>query len=311
MTNLTRLDVGDGYNNTRADVFLAENLPDITRSAAVRLLNEGHITQDGVPLKKNSRINTGDVILCNIPQALPYETKAEDIPLDIVYEDADIVVINKPRGLVVHPAAGHYSGTLVNALLHHCGDSLSGIGGVLRPGIVHRLDKDTSGLMVAAKNDNAHVALANQLANREMTRKYQAICIGRVKQDTMCIDIPIGRHPADRKKMAAITKHGIKSRNAVTYISVLERFARFSHIEARLETGRTHQIRVHLSHVGHPVLGDPLYGPKKQLSNLDGQILHSKMLSLKHPATGKIMDFEVPLPEYFQINLSRFKSIMT
>jgi len=306
--------VSNKYDNARADVFLAENLEDITRSAAVRLISEGHVhliskdttTCGGILIKKNSRVRTGDIIMCNIPPALPYEAVAEHIPLDIVYEDNDIIVINKPRGLVVHPAAGHYSGTLVNALLYHCGSSLSGIGGVLRPGIVHRLDKDTSGLMVVAKNDTAHTSLANQLASRQMQRYYQALCIGRIKQDTRRIDVPIGRHPKDRKKMASIVDQRQKSRNAVTHITVLERFSRFTLVEAQLETGRTHQIRVHLSYIGHPVLGDPLYGPNKQPFNTQGQVLHSKKLSLCHPTTQETMNFEVSLPEYFCNLLDRF-----
>ena len=302
--------VSESYDNTRADIFLAENFDGMTRSAAQRLLSEGRVTVNNNQLQKNTRLRSGDIVVCEIPQAIPYKAVAEDIPLEIVYEDADIIVINKPRGLVVHPAAGHYSGTLVNALIHHCGASLSGIGGVLRPGIVHRLDKDTSGLMVAVKNDTAHQALQAQLAAREMGRIYQALCIGRVKQDSLRIDIPIGRHPADRKKMAPFTANqGGKSREAVTYVTVLERMPRFTLVEACLETGRTHQIRVHLSYLGHPILGDPLYGQKKQQLNAVGQVLHAKVLSLRHPSTGETMDFETQLPDYFVNMLAKTRLI--
>ena len=299
--------VNQAENNIRADVFLSQSAG-LSRNMAQRLLSEGCATLNSRPLHKNTRLQTGDEVSCIIPHSTPYEAQAENISLEIIYEDSDIIVINKPRGLVVHPAAGHSSGTLVNALLHHCGDSLSGIGGVQRPGIVHRLDKDTSGLLVAAKNDIAHQSLAEQLAKREMGRTYFALCIGRMKADTQRIDVPIGRHPAERKKMAAITgpksqtSKRSKSREAVTHISVMERLPRFTLVEARLETGRTHQIRVHLAYLGHPVLGDPVYGPKKQSfksNKFEGQVLHAKALKLHHPTTGEAMDFESPLPAYF------------
>ncbi|MCL2571473.1 MAG: RluA family pseudouridine synthase [Defluviitaleaceae bacterium] len=291
--------------NKRIDILLTEKIEGLSRNNAQRLLEDGQVTIGGQPIKKNARLKLGDIVVCIVPSPAPYTAVAEDIPLDIIYEDNDIIVINKPRGLVVHPAAGHFNGTLVNALLHHCGESLSGIGGVQRPGIVHRLDKDTSGLMVVAKNDEAHQGLSNQLSSRKMGRVYQALCVGRIKSDNQRIDIPIGRHPKDRKKMAVITTG--KSREAVTNISVLERFSRFTLIEARLETGRTHQIRVHLSYLGHPVLGDPLYGPKKQPLGLESQILHAKALSLVHPITGETMNFETPLPDYFTEALNKSK----
>ena len=297
---IVRLVVSEASRGIRVDAFLAENIDGLSRSAVAKLLGDGHVTLAGKALRKNDRVGVGDVIICDVPPPVAYEAVGEDIPLDIVYEDADIAVVNKPRGLVVHPAAGNYSGTLVNALLHRLGPSLSGIGGVMRPGIVHRLDKDTSGLIVVAKNDAAHQALAAQLAAREMGRTYNTLCIGRMKQDSRRIDIPIGRHHTDRKKMAAITHQGGKAREAITNITVLEPMARFTLVEARLETGRTHQIRVHLSHIGYPVLGDPLYGPKKQPFKTDGQILHARALKLRHPSTGAIMEFEAPLPEYFQ-----------
>jgi len=307
--NIIEFLVDEANNNLRADVFLSENIEGISRNATQRLILEGRVTLRKRPLQKNTRLQTGDILICTIPSPAPYEAKAENISLEIIYEDADIIVINKPRGLVVHPAAGHYSGTLVNGLLYHCRDSLSGIGGVLRPGIVHRLDKDTSGLMVVAKNDAAHQSLAAQLAAREMGRAYQALCIGRIKEDTRRIDVPIGRHHTDRKKMAPITQHGSKSREAVTHISILERLPRFTLVEARLETGRTHQIRVHMAYINHPVLGDPLYGPKKQPFGLEGQVLHAKGLKLHHPSTGRHMEFEAPLPEYFHEALDRARKL--
>jgi len=300
MSAITRLVAADTQSGVRADAFLSENIDGLTRNAAQRLLSEGRATRDGLPLRKNDRLRAGDTVICDIPPPADYDVSAEAIPLEIVYEDADIAVVNKPRGLVVHPAAGNYTGTLVNALLHHIGPSLSGVGGVSRPGIVHRLDKDTSGLLVVAKHDAAHQALAAQLAAREMGRTYYALCIGRVKQDSQRIDAPIGRHHTDRKKMAVITPlQGGKSREAATNVTVIERMRRFTLVEARLETGRTHQIRVHLAHIGHPVLGDPVYGPKKQPFGTGGQMLHAKGLRLRHPSTGEVMDFDAPLPGYF------------
>ena len=312
--------VSEALDGIRADVFLSECVSSLTRNAAQRLLSEDQVSRCGVPLRKNDRLCAGDIVMCIIPPPVPYEVAAEAIPLDIIFEDTDIIVINKPRGLVVHPAAGHETGTLVNALLHHCGGTLSGIGGVQRPGIVHRLDKDTSGLMVAAKNDTAHQALAAQLAAREMGRTYHALCIGRIKQDTQVVDIPIGRHPVDRKKMDAFVSgsgnmrnapmhQGGKSREAITHVTVLEHMPRFTLVEVRLETGRTHQIRVHLSHLGYPVLGDTLYGPKKQPFNTTGQVLHAKELQLRHPSTGAAMEFEAPLPDYFVEALAKARVV--
>jgi len=286
-----RIIVPPEADGQRADVFLAENSAEIpTRSAAQRLLGK----------RKNHRVKAGEVLICEIPAPIPSEATPEDIPLDIIYEDGDLLVINKPRGLVVHPAAGNYTGTLVSALLFHCGSGLSGIGGVLRPGIVHRLDKDTSGLMVVAKNDNAHQALAAQLEARTMGRTYNAIVCGALKKERLRIDLPIGRHPHDRKKMAVLTNphDGRKTRTATTNIEVLERYGKqFTLIAARLETGRTHQIRVHMAHIGHPVLGDTVYGAKSQ--QFFGQVLHAKELHFIHPTTGKEMEFNSPWPEYF------------
>jgi len=299
MRNETKLAVCDKYIGMRADIFLSESIVGLTRSAAGKLLAGGYVTCRGVPVRKNDRLKANDIVMCAIPTPATYAATAEDIPLDIIHEDADIIVINKPRSLVVHPAAGHFSGTLVNALLHHCGGSLSGIGGVQRPGIVHRLDKDTSGVMVVAKNDAAHQSLSTQLANRQMGRVYQAVTIGRVKTETQTVNIPIGRHPIDRKKMAVFTRHDGRCREALTHLTVLEQFSRFTLLQARLETGRTHQIRVHLAHIGYPVLGDVVYGPKKQPFNTDGQVLHAKLLILRHPRTGEEMVFDAPLPDYF------------
>ncbi|MCL2577499.1 MAG: RluA family pseudouridine synthase [Defluviitaleaceae bacterium] len=283
-------------DSQRIDVFLSNFVEEISsRSSAQKLLTDNRIRVMGSrsSLSKNYRVMPGDIIICEIPAPVPLEAVAEDIPLHIVYEDSDLLVVDKPRGLVVHPSAGHHSGTLVNALLYHC--ELSGIGGVLRPGIVHRLDKDTSGLMVVAKNDAAHIALAAQLERRTMGRTYNAVCMGSVKNN-LRIDLPIGRHPHDRKKM---TVYPAKARNAVTYIEVLEYLKNFTLIAARLETGRTHQIRVHMAHIGHPVLGDIVYGAARQPFGLTGQILHAINLQFIHPSSGEEMEFNSPLPEYF------------
>ena len=278
----------------RIDVFLTgtEGIP--TRSSAQKLLTGGHITISEKPIPKNYKVNAGDIISCQLPAPIPCETVAEDIPLDIIYEDDHLLVINKPRGLVVHPAAGNWQGTLVNALMHHCQGKLSGIGGVLRPGIVHRLDKDTSGLMVVAKNDAAHQGLASQLADYSMLRVYNAICCGVITQDKIRIDAPIGRHPVNRQKMAVVP-----GKNAVTYVEVLRRFTKHTLVSARLETGRTHQIRVHMAHVKHPVLGDATYGGATPSFAMQGQVLHAAQLSFVHPVTGQDMTFTAPWPEYF------------
>ncbi|MCL2372480.1 MAG: RluA family pseudouridine synthase [Defluviitaleaceae bacterium] len=281
----------------RADVFLSGIGEIPTRSAAQKLLADGNVLIGTKPLQKNHRLQAGDILEINLPQPTPAEAFAEDIPLNIIFEDSHLLVINKPQGMVVHPAAGNHSGTLVNALLHHCKD-LSGIGGVMRPGIVHRLDKDTSGLLVVAKNDAAHQALSGQLAARSMGRTYNAICRGILKKPKLKIDLPIGRHPNNRKKMA-ITKPG-HGRDAVTYIEAMEFFKNHTLIEAQLETGRTHQIRVHLAHIGHPVLGDEIYGTVAMKGmDVNGQLLHAQRLSFVHPATGEGMEFEAEWPGYF------------
>lgn len=276
----------------RLDVYLARRAPEYSRSRIQKLIDDKQITLGGKPAKANYKVQPGDRIELAAPAVKPLEVVAEDIPLDILFEDSDVVVINKSRGMVVHPAAGNYQGTLVNALLEHCED-LSGIGGVARPGIVHRLDKDTSGVMMVAKTDRAHLHLAKQIKERTASRKYIAIVHGNVQADQGLIDAPIGRHPVDRKKMAVNLEHG---KEAKTKFRVLERFGNYTVVECRLMTGRTHQIRVHMSYIGHPVVGDPKYGPKTAHFSIDGQALHSAELAFQHPVTSQDMVFEAPLP---------------
>lgn len=280
----------------RIDKFLSEVLENITRNRIQNLLEDNNITVNDEPVKANYKIKENDGIIVTIPDAVDIDIKAEDIPLDIIYEDRDLLVVNKPKGMVVHPAPGHYTGTLVNAIMYHCGDKLSGINGKLRPGIVHRIDMDTTGLLVVAKNDYAHNHLANQLKEHTITRKYRAIVYNSIKDDDGIVDAPIGRNPLDRKKMA-IVKNG---RNAVTHYRVLERLGNYTYIECQLETGRTHQIRVHMTSINHPLLGDNLYGPKNSSFNLQGQTLHAGVLGFIHPTTGEYMEFEAELPEYFE-----------
>ncbi len=268
----------------------------------MKLIEEGSVTVNGAAPSKNLRLKAGDSICVEIPEPVLPDARPEDIPLDIVYEDDDLLVVNKPRGMVVHPAAGNPDGTLVNALLHHCGASLSGINGVLRPGIVHRIDKDTSGLLIVAKNDRSHRLLAEQIKEHSFTRKYQAVVVGNIKDDRGTINAPIGRHPTDRKKMTVTQKN---SREAVTHYRVIERYKGYTHVELTLETGRTHQIRVHMAHIGHPVAGDPVYGGKKYLASLNGQCLHAYYISFVHPVTGETLTFSSPLPEYFTDFLGR------
>ncbi len=281
----------------RIDALLARLVPELTRSAAQRLLEEGLVTLGGVPVKKNRRTEPGEVYAALLPEPELPEPEPQDIPLDIVYEDADVVVVNKPRGMVVHPAPGHPDGTLVNALLWHCGDSLSGVGGERRPGIVHRIDKDTSGLIIAAKNDFAHLALSAQLADRSLSRVYEAVARGEFREEAGTVDAPIGRHPTERKRMA-VTERG--SRPAVTHWEVIARCRGWTHIRCRLETGRTHQIRVHMAYIGHPLLGDMVYGAKKPERGLEGQCLHARELKFLHPRTGEAIHLSTELPEYFQ-----------
>ena len=276
----------------RLDLFLVRRLPDLSRSYAQRLIADGQVTVDGTARKANYKLRGGEEIACTMPPAEEIEICAEDIPLDILYEDADIIVVNKARGMVVHPAAGIYTGTLVNALLWHCHD-LSGINGALRPGIVHRLDKDTSGVMVAAKNDMAHHYLARQIRDKDARREYRAIVHGNIVPRAGVITGDIGRHPTDRKKMAIVRENG---KPATTHFEVLERFGSYTYVSCRLETGRTHQIRVHMTSIGHPLVGDPKYTAKKNPFAIVGQALHSLSLSLTHPRTGTEMTFTAPLP---------------
>lgn len=291
----------------RVDALLAAALPDLSRAFVQKLLEEGRVTCRGKPVKKSFRPEPGDELFLDIPDPEPLAVTAEAIPLDVVYEDADVIVVNKPKGMVVHPAPGHTGGTLVNALMAHCGDELSGINGVLRPGIVHRIDKDTSGLLIAAKNDAAHKFLAAQLSDHTLARTYECVALGNLREDAGTVDAPIGRHPTDRKKQCVTEKNG---KPAVTHWEVLERFPGFTYLRCRLETGRTHQIRVHLAHLGHPILGDTVYGPKKPVPGLDGQCLHAKELRFIHPATGEAVELACPLPEYFVKTLERLRKTL-
>jgi len=290
----------------RIDKYLAEYCPDISRSRIGKLISEGLVSVNGAnKVKANYRVSEGDNILLEVPDAVEPAILAEDIALDIVYEDDDIIVINKPKNLVVHPAPGHYTGTLVNALMHHCKGNLSGINGVMRPGIVHRIDKDTTGVIVACKNDLAHNNLAQQLKVHSITRKYEAIVYNVIKEDEGTVNAPIGRSNVDRKKMAINYSNG---RDAVTHFKVLERFKNYTHIECTLETGRTHQIRVHMSSRNNPLLGDEIYGPKNCPYNLEGQVLHAKVLGFRHPRTGEYLEFKADRPEYFDKLIERLRN---
>ncbi|MBQ7872173.1 MAG: RluA family pseudouridine synthase [Oscillospiraceae bacterium] len=291
----------------RIDVFLAGCLPALTRSAVQKLLEQGNVTCGGAALRKNEKTRAGAVYCVTLPEAAPVEITAQDIPLDVVYEDDDLLVINKPRGLVVHPAPGHEDGTLVNALLHHCGDSLSGINGEKRPGIVHRIDMDTTGLLIVAKNDFAHRALAEQLQDHSLHRTYECIVRGGFREDRGTVDAPIGRHPTDRKRMAVTQKN---SREAVTHWEVIERYGSYTHLRCVLETGRTHQIRVHMAHINHPIAGDPVYGVKKPELGLSAQCLHARALTFVHPRSGEQMTLTCPLPEEFEKALQKLRASM-
>jgi pseudouridine synthase, RluA family len=286
----------------RLDALLVRSVDGLTRSAAQRLIETGAVTLNGTALKKSHKVTEGEIFDLFLPEVGDTELIPEEIPLDVVYEDSDVIVVNKPRGMVVHPAPGHPGGTLVNALLWHCGDSLSGIGGEKRPGIVHRIDKDTSGLIIAAKNDAAHISLSAQLADRSLSRVYEAVALGNFKDDSGTIDRPIGRHHDDRKRMAVTQKN---SRNAVTHWEVIARYNGYTHIRCHLETGRTHQIRVHLASIGHPVLGDMVYGRKKPEKGLEGQCLHARELKFIHPSSGEPVHLRSDLPPYFLDVLSR------
>lgn len=299
LVKVTDVDAGK-----RIDKLLSEQLPDLTRSAIQNLMQDGCVTISGSPVKKNAKASAGDEIAVELPEAKEVAIEPENIPLDIVYEDHDIVVVNKPKGMVVHPAPGNWNGTLVNALMHHCGDSLSGINGEIRPGIVHRIDKDTSGLLVVAKNDKAHQSLAEQIKVHSAGRRYFAVVYGAPKEDKGTVNAPIARHPVDRKKMTVLAS----GREAITHYEVLEHYQGYSYMTFLLETGRTHQIRVHMAHMGHPIIGDILYGPSKDKWKLHGQCLHAGELSLTHPATGERMTFQAPLPEYFNTVLQKLRN---
>ncbi len=299
---MTTITLRTDREGERSDAFLARSVPDLTRSAAQKLLEQGMVKRKGAPLKKNDRLSAGEELELTLPDPEPLDVVPQNIPLDVVYEDEDVIVVNKPVGLVVHPAPGHPDGTLVNALLYHCGNSLSGVNGVLRPGIVHRIDRDTSGLIIAAKNDRAHLALAQQLQDHSLARTYEAVTVGGLKEDEGTVDAPIGRHPVDRKKMAIDRKNG---KRAVTHYTVLGRYPGYTHVECRLETGRTHQIRVHMASIGHPLLGDVVYGSKKPWPGLAGQCLHARKLRFVHPSTGKLVEVECPLPQWFETVLKQ------
>ena len=293
METLTFRAVQDGE---RIDRYLSGCLEDLSRSYIQKLVKDGNIRVDGRIVKANYKLSAGEEIRVLVPEPEVPDIRPENIPLDILYEDDDILVVNKPKGTVVHPAPGHYEHTLVNAVMYHCGDQLSGINGVMRPGIVHRIDMDTTGSLLICKNDQAHRILAEQLKEHSITRRYHAIVHGNLKDDHGTVDAPIGRHPTDRKKMSTKAPN---ARSAVTHYSVLERFGDYTYIECELETGRTHQIRVHMSSIGHPILGDPVYGPARCPYKLQGQTLHAKILGITHPSTGTYMEFDAPLPEYF------------
>ena len=289
----------------RADLLISR-VAGISRAAAAAVIASGGLEVDGAPAVKSLKIRPGSHLLLTLPEPEALDVEAEDIPLDIVYEDDELMVVNKPKGMVVHPAPGNRDGTLVNALLAHCGDSLSGINGVLRPGIVHRIDKDTSGLLIVAKSDRAHTGLAKQIQEHTFDRCYEAVVYGNIKENSGRVDAPIGRHPVKRKQMAVTDQH---SKPAVTHFTVLQRYEGFCHLRLRLETGRTHQIRVHMAYIGHPVAGDPLYGPKKQIAFLNGQCLHAKRIGFDHPVTGERLTFESELPDYFTDFLNRLKPL--
>lgn len=296
MSRTAEIIIDENNCDVRIDKAVSQSLDELTRSAAAGLIDNGNVTVNGKAAAKSYKCKAGDVISVVIPDAVPLEAKAENIPLDIVYEDSELLVVNKPKGMVVHPAAGNYEGTLVNALLYHCKDSLSGINGVIRPGIVHRIDKDTSGLLLVAKNDASHLDLARQIKEHSFHRVYHAVVYGNIREDSGTVNQPIGRNPKERKKMAVTDRN---SKNAVTHYEVLERFGDFTHIKCILETGRTHQIRVHMSYIGHSLAGDAVYGPKKVITSLNGQCLHAAEIGFVHPKTKQYIELKSQLPDYF------------
>ena len=287
---------GEESKDLRLDVFLKQNIEEISRTYIQKLIKDGYANVNGTVPKTNYKVNSGDKVCLNVPETEEPDIVAQEMPLDIVYEDDDVILINKPKGMVVHPAAGHYTGTLVNGLMHHCKDNLSGINGVLRPGIVHRIDMDTTGILIACKNDVAHQKISEQLKEHSITRRYRALVYGVIKEDEGVVNAPIGRHPIDRKKMAINLKNG---KNAITHYRVLERFREYTYIECELETGRTHQIRVHMASLHHPLVGDQVYGPEKNPFHLQGQCLHAMVLGFVHPRAHEYMEFCADLPQYF------------
>ena len=289
--------------NQRLDAFLASSLDGLTRSQATRLIESGEVAVNGRAVSKSYKLAGGEDIAVTLPEPEPVEAVPQDIPLDVVYEDADVIVVNKPSGMVVHPAPGHPDGTLVNALLYHCAGTLSGVGGALRPGIVHRIDRDTSGLIIAAKNDAAHQYLSAQLADHTLARTYECIVVGKLREDRGTVDAPIARHPTDRKRMAVVAG----GREAVTHWEVIARYPGYTHVRCRLETGRTHQIRVHMAYIGHPILGDTVYGTKKEVPGLTGQCLHAVGLRFLHPRTHEVVELSCPLPEEFTRMLQKIR----
>ena len=289
--------------NQRLDAFLASSLDGLTRSQATRLIESGEVAVNGRAVSNSYKLAGGEDIAVTLPEPEPVEAVPQDIPLDVVYEDADVIVVNKPSGMVVHPAPGHPDGTLVNALLYHCAGTLSGVGGALRPGIVHRIDRDTSGLIIAAKNDAAHQYLSAQLADHTLARTYECIVVGKLREDRGTVDAPIARHPTDRKRMAVVAG----GREAVTHWEVIARYPGYTHVRCRLETGRTHQIRVHMAYIGHPILGDTVYGAKKEVAGLTGQCLHAVGLRFLHPRTHEVMELSCPLPDEFTRMLQKIR----
>lgn len=298
--------VPEEFSGVRIDKFLSESCPLQSRSFLQKLLKSELVDVNGKTVKSSYKVSAGETVSFEVPEAVEAEITAQEMPLDILYEDQDVILINKPKGMVVHPAAGHYEGTLVNGLMHHCRDQLSGINGVMRPGIVHRIDMDTTGVIIACKNDLAHNSIAEQLKVHSITRKYYAVVFGNLPDDEGTVEAPIGRHPTDRKKMSVISKNG---KDAVTHYHVLERFRGYTYVECRLETGRTHQIRVHMASIGHPLLGDQVYGPAKQPFHLSGQTLHAGVLGFIHPRTGEYMEFSAPLPDYFEELLTKLRRL--
>ncbi len=302
MSNLLTLQCTAQDSGKRIDKYISDNIAELTRSAVQGIIAKNGITADGKAVSKNYKIRGTEIIEVEIPDAEPMDAVPENIPLDIVYEDNDLLVVNKPKGMVVHPAHGNYHGTLVNALLYHCGGSLSGINGVIRPGIVHRIDKNTSGLLIVAKNDKAHLRLAEQIKAHSFTREYEAIVSGFLKQESGTVDAPIGRHKTDRKKMCVTAEN---SRNAVTHYSLIRQFGGYAHVKCRLETGRTHQIRVHMAYIGNAVLGDDVYG--KPYKGIEGQCLHARKIGFIHPSTDEYMEFSSDLPDYFTAILNKLE----